>query len=339
MTVVVGSCVGAAVGALSLILVGILIYKRSAPKPKNRSPISPHAAYRNARGEADRSRSGTEMWDKLDDGKDKWDGQTREVSRPESVGPMEKLTMFKKSPSIRTAATEKSYEAPIFDLEPHPFAQYHPNLAKEMATEADPHLRPFLARVDTGPALSWESGQASYLSLTRLSGNMSTETDMAIQPHITMSDATHRWESAEVLHYDGEMADKNPFVPTTERRKSANNPFFGAQSGAQLPRSRRSSRSSLGKGKERDTSDGMDPFADENVPSVPKIKQVNVGTTETAGMNERAIKSLIAALDFHAGEEGLRVTSMQPSVYSSTSIYTEEEDVTDAFPLPPGSDK
>ena len=340
---VIGACVGALAGAILLILLGLWIYKRTAPKPRERTPISPLAANRNARGEHERTRSRMEFWDKLEDGQDMWD-QTKEVSR-QSVGPMENLNVFKKSPSMRTAVTEK-YQAPTFDLDPHPFAQYHPNLAKEMASEPEPAVRSFLGRVDAGPALSWDSGNASsFLSLhSRISGAMSSEGIAIPTPNVTTS-SEHRWESAEVLHYDGETAQvvdshsNNPFDHAAERRKSFSNPFFGAQSASLSRRSslRSSIRSSI-KGREQDASD--DPFADDKIPDVPKLEHVTSVSTSSVSSNDRALQSLLAALDFPAGQ--LRITSMQPSVYSSTSMYTEdpeEDDVTDAFPLPPGVNK
>jgi hypothetical protein len=335
LSTVIGACVGALVGALALILLGLWIYKRSAPKPRQRNPVSYISASRNARGEVDRSRSRMEVWDKLGDNEDKWEGQyqTQEIPRSASVGPMEKLTMFKKSPSVRTADTDRSYDAHF--EEPHPFAQYHPNLAQELATESNPPVRQYLGRVDAGPALSWDSGNASFLSLN--SGrDMSPSLDVARPtPDVIMGSGSHHWESAEVLNYDGEeLHSNNPFVDDGERRKSISNPFFGAQSHAGLPRT--SPRSSLRSYKGKDKDDGKDPFADQDIPSVPKIRQVQVSSMSSETSNDRAIQNLIAALDFSGTQGPLRVASIQPSVYSTNSVYTEEEDVTDAFPLPPG---
>lgn len=338
MSTVIGACVGALVGALALILLGLWIYKRSAPKPRQRNPISSYTASRNARGEVDRSRSRMEVWDKLGDNEDKWEGQyqTKEIPRSASVGPMEKLTMFKKTPSVRTTNTDRSYDTHL--EQPHPFAQYHPHLAQELATESDPPVRQFLGRVDAGPALSWDSGNDSFLSLNSGRG-MSPSLDMARPtPDVIVGSGSHHWESAEVLNYDGEeLHSNNPFNDDGERRKSISNPFFGAQSHTALPRT--SPRSSLRSYKGKDRDDGKDPFIDQDVPSVPKIKHVQAGSLSSETANDRAIQNLIAALEFPGTQGPLRVASIQPSVYSANSIYTEEEDVTEAFPLPPGVSK
>lgn len=337
MGTVIGACVGALAGALILIFIGLYIYKRTAPK--RRSPTSAL----NARGEIDRSRSRLENWDKLGAGEDKWEGQyqTKEVaSAADTVGPMEKLTMFKKStPSTRTAYTHKSYEAPIvFDLNPHPFAQYHPNLAKDMASDTESStttVRPFLGRVETGPALSWDSDvNGSFLSLNHSEGDKAKTT-----PDITSS-APHFWESAEVINYEGESAEivdpqdhnNNPFMHEVERRKSTNNPFFNAQSS--LP-TRSPSKSPKGKGRELTS----DPFSDQNAPSVPRLKHVQAESVSSE-TTDRAMRSLIAALDLTPEEvqDRLRVASMQPSIYSNASAFTDggdELDVTESFPLPP----
>ncbi|KAJ7593032.1 hypothetical protein C8J56DRAFT_856540 [Mycena floridula] len=341
MGTVIGACVGALAGALFLICIGLWLYKRSAPK--GRSPSSP-ISNRNTRGEADRARSGMENWDKLGD---TWEGQyqTKEVTSPvDSVGPMEKLTMFKKStPSIMTTYTQKTHNDVVaFNLGPHPFAQYHPNLAKELAQE-EPASRAYLGQVDAGPALSWDDGGGTILALTsrsHLSGSMSPSLDIARPtPGIIPASEPHHWESAEVLHFEGQAEivdpdDHDPFSDPSERRKSSNNPFFNAQSStSSLTKSPKS------KGKGRELTD-IDPFEDD-MPAVPKFRHDAGGSTSSISSNDRALQSLIAALDISSedAEERLRVASMQPSVFSTRTTDTDiyEEDVAQAFPLPPGA--
>ncbi|KAF8986592.1 hypothetical protein BDQ17DRAFT_1393652 [Cyathus striatus] len=348
------------IGAIALILLAFWFYRRYLQSLKNaaksRHPVSPGSG-RNARGDLQRRRSHLEPWNKLDEAdQDKWEGmnQTQQMrdSDATTLAPMEKLTMFKKTPSVRTAYTHKSDEAPAFDL-PHPFAQYHPNLAKELASTDDltgvPVPRPFVGRTNAANEVSWGGetlGQDSFLSLrsTRLSATTSE---------------LHRWESAEVVHFDeGQTAEvvyenkgRNPFETEQEKRKSShNNPFFNAQDFAverrrSTSRSRANSvtvKSPTAKGKERAISTS-DPFADENTP-LPKppafIHHATTSSASSASSNDRAIQSLIAALDVTEEEvqNRLRVASMQPSVYSAASLYTsggEDEDVTERFPLPP----
>lgn len=358
MSTVVGACLGALAGAILLILLGLWFYKRSEPKRRARRPLSLSAS-RNVKGDLARSRAGMETWKKLGDNEDKWEAkyQTKEVTPMETVGPMEKLTMFK-SPSIRTAYTHRSEEHPHFDLEPHPFSTYHPGLAKDMASNnidhAEPEEKPaparqFLGRVDVGPALSWDS-HGSFLSLqSRMSGSMSpTPAVLKSTPGVTSSEP-HVWESAEVLEFN-EVADahsNNPFNDLSERRMSGN-PFFNAQgSPAPVTKSVQSVvptiiTPKIDKGKARDmTGSDADPFLDENAAN----NTLHVDAESTApsiSSSDRALQSLIAALDITPADvqERLRIASMQPSIISNASAlsYTSgvEEDVTDAFPSPPG---
>jgi len=274
-----------------------------------------------------------ELWDKLEDN---WEGkhQTKEISHwPSAPANAEVHAMS----DVGIPATQPSFETPMMN---HPFAHSQTTLP-ELHSQVDPASRPFLGRVDAGPTLSWESGAGSFLSLhsrQMSEGTVSASIDKAIPtPDVTNVANDHRWHSAEILQFNPETASEidpahsnNPFNGTERRKSIGNNPFFGAKPEISLHRtSPRSSRSSL-------RSTLRDPFGDENVPSVPQIKH---GTSTASEMSkDSAIQSLLAALDFAGSETSPpRVASMQPSIYSGlTSIYTED-DVTDAFPLPPGS--
>lgn len=309
ISTVVGSCIGALIGAIALVLLGLWFYRRYVGSLKKYSKARGRLSLARARNNAadqERSRSRQEPWNKLEEGDDKWEGmyQAKEM---DNVAPMEKLTMFKKSPSVRTAYTHKSDEPSTFDH--HTYAQYHPNLAEELASGGKgpdmPAPRPFLGRVDTGPAISWDGdaiGNGSYLSIhssihssNRMDGAMSPTLNMAIPTPPATSSHPHRWESAEVIHIDhgqsAEIVDShNPFGNDSERRKSSsNNPFFKGQEYPERRRSRSNSQSSAhthsrsrsrststiaripkaSKGKERavSTITSDDPFDDGNVPS------------------------------------------------------------------------
>ncbi|KAG6918635.1 hypothetical protein DXG01_012754 [Tephrocybe rancida] len=369
ISTVVGACVGALIGAIALIVLGIWFYRRYSRslKQASRSRRAPGIA-RNANAEQGRRRSHLEPWNKLEEGDDKWEGmyQTKEV---DAVAPMEKLTMFKKSPSVRTAYTHKSADEPVtFDA--HPFAQYHPGLAQELASTEKltelPIARQFLGRVDTGPAISWDGETVRDSDYSR--GTMSPVPNMAIPTPPATSSQLHRWESAEVVHYEDPDHDsanvQNPF--SVERRKSNSNPFFSAGGSDSAPRQRSNSTRSRagstrsrsnsaatakpdpmpkvdkGKGRAIEPDDDIDPFADGKIPSFPRpfASHTTSSSLSSVSSNDRALQSLIAALDVSAEEaqERLRVASMQPSFISATSAYTsggEEEDVTGSFPLPP----
>jgi hypothetical protein len=340
MSTVIGACVGAFVGAVALILLGLWFYRRSAQgmkKPRSRGHPVQLSNTRNAQREHQRSRSRLEVWDKLEDGDDKWEGiyQTKGV---DNLGPMEKLTMFKSSPSIRTTDTQKSEETPMFDLNPHPFAQYHPQLAKDLS-EVPP--RPFLGRTDVTPTVSWDGqtlGHDSFLSLqsSRASGAMSPTMNMAIPTPPATASEPHHWQSAEVVDYGGESAEviEDPFISSVERNKTYKNPFFNAQDYKALSKSPQGSARTKGKQRAHDLLgyDSSPPL------KPPHLTHAVAESTSSMASNERAMQSLIAALDISPEEvqERLRVASMQPSVMSATSTY-EEADVTSmsAFPLPP----
>ncbi|KAJ7127065.1 hypothetical protein C8R44DRAFT_733725 [Mycena epipterygia] len=251
MGTVIGACLGALAGAAAIILIGLWLYKRGN-KPRPRSPYKG----------PDKERA----WGKLDDDEDKWEGKEGKYQQKGviSVGPMEKLTMFKKStPSVRTAytTTQDHDQEPLPSVAhfTHPFAQYHPDLAKELAEDdaVEPPRRPFLARVDpVAPiSISWDGDTVGRDSFLSLSSNpaMSPGTGMAIPtPQLTSSEP-HYWESAEVevMHYDdngdalprGRTSVVVESQPAEPRRKSANNPFFGSRMSTHSTHSRSRSQS------------------------------------------------------------------------------------------------
>ncbi|KIK63153.1 hypothetical protein GYMLUDRAFT_483041 [Collybiopsis luxurians FD-317 M1] len=355
MGTVIGACVGTLAGVLILILLGVWLYRRSDPTKKRRRPFP-------------RSGPGLQPnWNKLGDDEDRWEGMHKDTKAGETVeiAPMEKLTMFKKStPSVRTAYTTKttSEELPPFNFDSHPFSQYHPNLAKELATLEEPPAPTFLNKMDSR-AVSWDGdtvGGSSFLSSrsNRMSGSMSPSLDIARPTPALTNSEPHRWESAEVVNLEGHVAEvvdsqgsNNPFLNSIERRKSQHNPFFGAS--APVPKNSKS------KGREITPPASRNPFADANdrddtsgdiTPTRPTFSHSAVGSVSSVSSNDRAIQSLIAALDTTPEEvqARLRVADIEPSLRSDTadSIYTtaeynsdeDEEDVTDSFPLPPGSE-
>lgn len=354
MSTVIGSCIGALIGAVAAILLGVWFYRRYSRSLKKRArPRGPVAHPRNTHGDESRRRSRAEPWSRLEDGDDKWEGmyQTKEV---EGVAPMEKLTMFKKSPSVRTAYTHKSEEPAVFD--PVAFAPYHPNLAQELASDKVTGMtvpRPFLGRVDPGNPISWDGetlGNGSLRSVLSLrsnrleGGSMSPTLSMAIPTPPATSSEPHLWQSAEVVDLDGQSATVVSDNSQKQKKSKSNNPFFNAQDVSTKPgvRARSSSASnSTYKGKERSTDNN--PFSDDNALSFPQpfAQHAPKESLELeSNAADRALQNLIAALDISEDEvqERLRIASLQPSFISNTSVYTsggEEEDVTQAFPLPP----
>ncbi|KAH0585437.1 hypothetical protein H2248_008678 [Termitomyces sp. 'cryptogamus'] len=381
ISTVVGACVGALIGAIALIVLALWFYKRYARSLKQHGRsrrVIVTARNANAHAEQGRRRSHLEPWDKLGEGDDKWERMTKEV---DNVAPMEKLTMFKKStPSVRTAYTNKSADEPV-TFDSHSFAQYHPNLAQELASEDKlpdlPIARHFLGRVDTGQAVSWDGDSLRENSYVDGRGTMSPTPNMAIPTPVATKSHSHHWESAEVLEYvepePTSIKSQNPFENDhREQRKSTGNPFFSAQGSQPIRRPRSNSTRSTGshsasiqsrtssigtikpkaeeplipkadKGKGRAIEINDDPFVDGNIPTLPGpfASHHTSGSLTSDSSNERALQSLIAALDISAedAQERLRIASMQPSVISTASVYTSgsggDEDVTHSFPLPP----
>jgi len=354
LSTVVGTCVGAFIGASALIFLGVWFYRRYSRSLKQRyiKTRAPISNGRNARGDVQRRRSRLEPWTKLEDG-DKWEGsyQTKEV---DVVSPMEKLTMFKKrSPSVRTAfthVTQRSDDA-SFDFV-HAFSQY-PGLAKDLVSDEKgafmPEPRPFLGRVDANATTSWDAESAtktSFLSAhtARMEGGaMSPTLNMALPTPAAVKSEPHRWESAEVVHFsEGQSAEiVDPAGEESSSRRSAHNPFFNAQEyGHQRSHSKSSSRSRSRsnsvskqnhKGKDRERIVSTDPFSDP-LPKPSFAYHHATTSSASSASNERAIQSLKAVLDVSEEEiqRRLRVASMQPSVISRY----DDDDVTEKFPIP-----
>jgi len=339
-----------------LVLVGLWCYKRSGKKGRkggSKSPSSPMSASRNAQSNTDRHRSRQEPWNKLGEKEvDVWEGMvpspsTREViTFPQSAsqsspsiarGSVDKLgTMFKSSPSLHSKESTSSDGHGGLDLGDAlagsaQFAQYHPHLAEELAKTVAP-IRANMARQDTGPPISWDGEtigdddtfQPGHIESSHLSSASEAMSPIIVKntPLATSSQA-HRWESAEVLHYNAsEYADdneaKNPFSDTeSEGRKSLNNPFFNAQGQATRKKS-------------------SNPFTDYPKRPFTHAQQDSNTSMSSMSSNDRAMQSLIAALDVSPEEihERLRVASMQPSIQSTGSGVEDDASVAE-FPLPP----
>ncbi|KAF8199557.1 hypothetical protein BJ912DRAFT_654898 [Pholiota molesta] len=358
LSTVIGSCVGAFIGASALIIFGIWIYRRYSRSLKKRAlSRGPLSLARNVTADQARRRSRLEPWNKLEDGDDKWEGmyQTKE-RETDQVAPMEKLTMFKKTPSVRTAYTHKSTDVSAFDF-PQSYADFDPKLAEtlSMGSAKMPEPRPFMGRVDADPPQSWNSnGSQSYLSVhTQMSsGAMSPSLHMAIPTPPPTATQAHIWESAEVVHYSEAQTaniEHDDHSQSANQRRSIHNPFFNARDEDPRPRSRSNSvtkapvtKSPTAKGKER-MRYSNDPFDDinEQMPKPPKfVQHLATASSSSTESKEKALQSLIAALDISEGEarSRLRIASMQPSFISNiSSIGGDIEDVTKDFPLPPSS--
>jgi hypothetical protein len=254
-------------------------------------------------------------------------------------------------------------------LSNHPFSQYHPKIAEELA---EAPTRQFLGRVDVGPPLSWHDDVASGVPVTEdalltvKSSRMTTKTmsltrAMAIPtPQIvSASSEPHKWESAQVMDYDEEMASSMggnhkvapvEYVRASTSSGSNSNRSYQGKQRIQHAQSNPSSQGSQRVQNERrvqnpepaqDNERAQDPFSDKFATGKTRLPVLHIASssqssTNTLCSNERALKSLMAALDATPEEvqERLRVASLSPSIISASS-YNEEDDVTSEFPLPP----
>ncbi|KAI0787823.1 hypothetical protein C8Q74DRAFT_637187 [Fomes fomentarius] len=357
---VIGICVGAFIGLVLLICLFYAWYKRSTDKMSV-------AARRNAAAQHEQQRArAAKTFNKLGDSPEKPRGDLPPLS-PTVHDPQDSdeknFSMFKKSPSIRTAYTSKTNDDENhFDLPQLEFTKYHPTLAEELALENP--SKPFAAAaaaVRQNSGISWDGetvADDSFLSMRSVrveSGTMSPTMVMAKMTPPATASALHRWESAEVLTVEEHTAEvsRNPFTEMAEERKSrANNPFFHAQDVNRQSRAFRSrsnsrtSRTSRAQSLVRGEGRSTNPFLDlhEALPtSSPAETFVSEGTLPNkpsvpSGVgSERAMASLIAALDLSKEEveERLRVVSMQGSTFSA---YSEDDALTvREFPLPPGT--
>jgi hypothetical protein len=307
---VIGSCIGAFVFVSVLIILGFLFYRRYSESLKKQ-------ALTRGRGlQNDKHRR--RPWNKLEDDEDKWEGmnQTKEVDQ---VVPMEKLTMFKRAASVRTAYTQKSIDDHTLAY-PQSFAPFDANLVRTLSADhvIDPKSQP-------SQVANSVKGQSNISPSNSLGEPLSSSLNMAIPtPEATVLQS-HKWESAEVVQYEGASAEAvEPSVQDKEARRSMHNPFFGSQ---EYIRSRSNShaedKSPNAKGKER-MHDSMtssllssDPF-EAMVAQLPKPVLTNHQVTDSSASAEsrsRALQTLMGALELSEDEihERLRVASMQPS--------------------------
>lgn len=305
LSTVVGSCVGAFIGVSALIILGIWFYRHYS---ESLNKLAKQRALERKR---------RRPWNKLEEGQDKWEDrhQTKEVDQ---VVPMEKLTMFKRGASVRTANTQKSVDdAPL--TYPPSFAPFDTNLVRTLTADNSTVSQPRPSR-DAKPPSSLSPSSNSF-------GGPLAPSNMAIPTPEATVHQSHKWESAEVVHYTEDQPAAQVVEPLAQDKnaRSMHNPFFGSQ---EYSRSRSNSavneKSPNAKGKERmhDSMLSSDPF--EEFTQLPKPTFIHHQATDSSTSTqskERALQTLMGALELSEDEvrERLRVASMQPSVISQTS--------------------
>lgn len=369
MSAVIGACVGAFIFVTAIIIFSFWIYKRYSKSLDKSARSRGQLHRRNIQANQQQRRSHVGIWNRLDDhNDDKWEESyhTREAkdSVATDVTPMEKLTMFKKSASIRTAYTHKSTDASNFSF-PASYAEFDPGLAASLkASTSGP--QPLLKNTDSGLISFTES------SVSHLSSSVSVPHKMAIPTPPPTTSHPHRWEAAEVVNFsEGQSAEVvDPFEEDeNEGGKTIHNPFFSAKDYAPSRRRRSNSASTVRSNsrsrsranstatqatvtasriKERvhNTNDIINPF-DDNTSSTAQLPRPSFAMHEVSSSmssmgnaeKERALMSLVAALETSEDEvrDRLRIASLQASFVSARSSLSADMDMTNEFPLPPST--
>jgi hypothetical protein len=311
VSTVIGSCIGAFIFVSALIVFVFWFYRRYSESLKKQA-----LARRRRR-----------PWNKLEDDGDKWENmdQTNQTKEVDQVVPMEKLTMFKRAASVRTAYTQKSVDDHTLAY-PQSFAPFDANLVRTLSADIDPKSQP-------SHIVNSVKGQTPNPSSNSLGESLSSSPNMAIPTPEATFLQSHRWESAEVVQYEGPSAEVVEPSAQDKEIRSMHNPFFGSQ---EYIRSRSNShtedKSPNAKGKER-MHDSMsssilssDPF-EALVAQLPKPVLTHHQPSDSSASAEsktRALQTLMGALELSEDEirERLRVASMQPSDFS-TPIHEE----------------
>lgn len=301
-----GAVVGITVGVF-VVVIGTMfaIYgnfkRRTASQTRRAIARGPPKVVRGAGGG---SGSGREKQWKPKGGVDHGYSKERPISGATNIT-TGKIALFEKELSVRSLSDEKANVSDnnTFDPSAMPdFTKYHTALTDGPSNLPPP--RPFVAREEGSPAVSWGSGTGSADPLLSLrasaSGTMSPSSVTARQTPRTIGDSAlhHHWESAEVLIMDDHATErpsvysdvtKDPFLDNSVPRPSnsgsdssskvsGRNPFFSA--GQHNPFSDRATRSRK-----------------SSVSTAKRSRSNSSGSTVRAGASEGALLSLIAALD------------------------------------------
>ena len=317
MGTVLGACIGALAGALILIFLAVWWYRKSGKALKQQKRHW-HG------GERNRSISGAQNWNKLQDGdEDRWAGQMTEDPKAKEMltrSPSEKLSLFKKD-SVKSVSTT-THLPPILTMD-HPFASPH-NMPQLNGAASTP-------QPSDGNA-SWHDADSTSDSFAGFRPNiqdrsMSPTVNSALRTPTVTSANTHRWESAEVVHYDHQDDPADDAAAHT-------NPFFSSRDKDYMTRAKSTSKK---------------PPPNNPFITVVESAEASYGSHQHMSVasdvsSDRAIRSLVAMLDDSVrppngdrDDISLRPPSTIPSVYSMNGPNGPEDDVAGSFPSPPNN--
>jgi hypothetical protein len=322
-----GAIIGVIIAAFAgFVLCIFLVYgclRRRWAKALEQRPRRPAgaSATRNTTGGEDDRRSRAQPRGKLDDDKDTWEGSEKKTLADGTES--NRLSLFRKASSTRSGTEEKSTAPHEFDPSTMPnFAQYHPELAAELATR--PPVPPFVAgSQDSRSSSGGETASGdSFLSLRLSDTSAMSPGSATIKTPITIASTLHRWQSAEVLTMDNaEAADSvevaaaapasNPFEDNT-KKSGGSNPFFSSHPSSgnpfadpQAPRSRRPTITHT----HSNSSDSVDTV---------RVGPMRPDSNTRPESNAQAMQSLLAALDANPDQRASVQASVDESHYAQT---------------------
>ncbi|KAH9987282.1 hypothetical protein BJV74DRAFT_842207 [Russula compacta] len=345
-----GATVGIIVGVF-LVLIGAMyaVYtyfkKRTASqarRPLARAPPGVRIA-QGARGHIKDRQWREEDGDRGDSDEKPLSGTTNPTgARPDSG----KFGLFEKDLSVRSGSDEKANISDDHSFDPSTmpnFANYQSHL-DELSTL--PPL-PLAARQEGSPVVSWDGETVNSDTFRGLSlhpsapGTMSSTAVTARQTPRATNSVQHRWESAEVVIFDGPAAERpsvyqdtsqNPFSDDDDDNdddspprqstgsndsdlRSNSNPFFNASQ--HNPFSDRTTRSRK-----------------SSVSTAKRSRSVSVSSASTVrpGASEGALLSLIAALDTAPVISNEQISRTSTHTTASSVYPPSEGDVSSATP-------
>lgn len=321
MGTVLGACLGSFLGVSIVLITAVYLYKRSGKKARERKrpfvPLGGGGGRRPNTSERRRSQAGAMRWKQTtDDKEDVWEGKN--PPRLAAMASTEKLHPFPGLANVpippKPAALPRPTETRSYDSG---IAQSSETKSPQISPASSPREKVGRSGRPVSTDGDVVDADNSFLAMrdARASGAISPQLVTAMTPTAVSGD-DHRWHSAAVEHFGSVETIKNPFADQDDEASP-----FGLSTGAPLIRK------------------PSNPFDDPQLQSHPYGAGDTLSATPTTFST--AYKGLLAALDGTLNPADAQLLGVRPQhdsfVSSRASSYTnmDEEDVTNAFPVPP----